>query len=130
MFLVLRTSYFNEITDLWERISRADVDIIAACMDLDKRIAPYFLMAGVRFGGPVFPRTKTLLGFAKDHKVLLRFVETTLKVNDHRITHLMAMIQRIAHDSSLTRIWVLGAAFKSKTHDIRRADQSESSRNS
>ncbi|MEM0135335.1 MAG: UDP-glucose/GDP-mannose dehydrogenase family protein [Thermoplasmatales archaeon] len=119
-FLALKISYINEIADLCERISGADVDVIAAGMGLDKRIAPYFLRAGIGFGGSCFPKdTKALLGFAEDLKVPLRLVEATLKVNDHRITHALAMIQRIAPVSSHTKIGILGIAFKGNTDDIR-----------
>lgn len=119
-FLATKISFINEIADLCERIPETDVEVVANGMGLDTRIAPYFLKAGIGFGGSCFPKdTRALLGFAEDLKVPLRLVKSTLEVNDSRITHVMAIIQRVAPDISVTRIGVLGIAFKGNTDDVR-----------
>ena len=119
-FLAMKISFINEIADLCERIPGTDVDVIANGMGFDKRIAPYFLKAGIGFGGSCFPKdTKALLGFAEDLKIPLRLVEATLEINDSRITHALAIIRRVLPDVALKRIGVLGIAFKDNTDDVR-----------
>ena len=119
-FLAMKISYINEIADLCERIPGADVDVIADGMGFDKRIAPYFLKAGIGFGGSCFPKdTKALLGFAEDLKIPMRLVKATLEVNDSRIIHALAIIQRVAPNPSRKKIGVLGIAFKGNTDDVR-----------
>ena len=119
-FLAMKISYINEIANLCELLPGADVDVIANGMGMDKRIAPYFLKAGIGFGGSCFPKdTKALLGFAEDLNVSLRLVDATLKVDDSRLAHSLAMIHKVAPDQSSSTIGVLGIAFKGNTDDVR-----------
>ncbi len=119
-FLAMKISFINEIANLCELLPGADVDVIANGMGLDKRISPYFLKAGVGFGGSCFPKdTRALLGFAEDLNVPLRLIDATLKVNDSRLGHALAMIHKVASDQSSKTIGVLGIAFKGNTDDVR-----------
>jgi UDPglucose 6-dehydrogenase len=53
-FLATKISFINEVADLCERVG-ADVQAVARCMGLDRRIGPKFLHAGPGFGGPRNP---------------------------------------------------------------------------
>ena len=66
-FLAVKVSYINEIANLCEKVPNCDVEVVARGMGLDKRIAPYFLKAGIGFGGSCFPKdTVAFISFARD----------------------------------------------------------------
>lgn len=58
-FLATRISFINEIAAICERLG-ADVREVAIGMGYDKRIGPYFLDAGIGYGGSCFDRNTTV----------------------------------------------------------------------
>jgi len=66
-FLAVKISFINEIANLCEKIPNCDINNIAKAIGMDKRISPYFLNAGLGFGGSCFPKdTLAITSFAKD----------------------------------------------------------------
>ncbi|MDS0256834.1 UDP-glucose/GDP-mannose dehydrogenase family protein [Thermoplasmatales archaeon AK] len=119
-FLATKISFINEIANLCETIPGADVEIVATGMGLDKRIAPYFLRAGIGYGGSCFPKdTQALLGFAEDKGVDLKIVRATIDVNNSRINHAIEMIKEDVEKMGIKKLCVLGLAFKNGTDDVR-----------
>ena len=118
-FLATKISFINEVANLCEQIPGADVETVARGMGFDKRIAPYFLRAGIGYGGSCFPKdTNAIARFAKDLGVTLRIIEATIKVNDERVDKICQLIRHELSNKD-TRIGVLGIAFKDDTNDIR-----------
>ena len=119
-FLAMKISFINEIADLCERIPGADVDVIAKGMGYDRRIAPYFLKAGIGYGGSCFPKdTEALYGYAQDQGIRMKLIEATMEVNKTRVEHAINMIQNHIKNQHGKRIGVLGIAFKENTDDVR-----------
>jgi len=119
-FLASKISFINEFANLCEVINGADVNIVAEGMGLDRRIAPYFLKAGLGFGGSCFPKdTRAILSFALEKGIELSIVKSAIEVNENRIVHVISMIQRRLGDIAGKAIVVLGLAFKEDTDDIR-----------
>lgn len=120
-FLAAKISFINEIANLCEKLPGCDVEVVAKGMGLDERIAPYFLKAGLGFGGSCFPKdTKALASFAKEKGERMSIVEAAIKVNSNRIDHVIAQAKEAAgRDLSGIRVGVLGATFKEGTDDLR-----------
>lgn len=119
-FLAMKISFINEIADLCERIPGADVETVAKGMGYDRRIAPYFLKAGIGYGGSCFPKdTQALASFGRDLGVSLSLVESTISVNEARVRHATELIDGEMRIRSLGKICVLGITFKDNTDDIR-----------
>ena len=119
-FLATKISFINEIANLCESIPGADVEIVAKGMGYDKRISPYFLKAGLGWGGSCFPKdTKALVGIAKEHGKDMKIVEAAISVNEERIEESVKKIRGAVGNLSGKTISILGLAFKDETGDIR-----------
>lgn len=120
-FLAVKVSYINEIANLCEKVSGCDIEVIARGMGLDKRIAPYFLKAGIGFGGSCFPKdTAAFISFAKDLNEDLSIIESAVSVNRSRISRIVNLLEDKFNSKETTpRIGVLGLTFKANTDDTR-----------
>ncbi len=104
-----------------EKIPGCDVEVIAKGMGLDKRIAPYFLKAGIGFGGSCFPKdTAAFISFARDLGEQLSIVESAVKVNSDRIQRVVNLLEsKFGGREADTKVGVLGLTFKANTDDTR-----------
>ena len=120
-FLATKISFVNEIANICDLIG-ADIKMITKAMGMDLRIGPYFLNAGVGYGGSCFPKDVLALhntaGERGYESVLLREVDA---FNERQkaifIPKILSELQRVkGHKVAL---W--GLSFKPKTSDIRGA---------
>ena len=120
-FLSTRISFINEIANVCELVG-ADVSDVARGVGLDHRLGPYFLRAGLGFGGSCFPKDvsalKQLAGNTGYHFQLLTAV---IEVNELQKRRTIGKLQK--HLGSLVgkEIALLGVAFKPNTDDVREA---------
>jgi UDPglucose 6-dehydrogenase len=118
-FLATKISFINEIANLCERIPGADVEVVAKGMGFDKRIAPYFLRAGIGYGGSCFPKdTKAIAEFARGLGEELKIIDATIKVNEDRVDRVYKMIN-VLLNGKIANVGILGIAFKDNTNDTR-----------
>ena len=120
-FLAVKVSYINEMANLCEKIPGCDVEVVARGMGLDKRIAPYFLKAGIGFGGSCFPKdTTAFISFAKDIGENLSIIESAVNVNKNRILRIIDLLEdKFSGSEKNVRVGVLGLTFKANTDDTR-----------
>jgi len=64
-FLATKISFINEIANLCDKVG-ANVSEVALGMGLDKRINPYFLKAGIGYGGAAYAKGVRFLKVKKD----------------------------------------------------------------
>ena len=120
-FLAVKISFINQIANLCEKIPSCDVEAVAKGMGFDKRIAPYFLKAGIGFGGSCFPKdTTAFISFAKGVGEDLSIVESALEVNRSRVERVTNMLDKeFKGRENQIKIAILGLTFKADTDDVR-----------
>jgi len=116
-FLAVKISFINEIANLCEKLKDCDVTVVAKAIGMDKRISPYFLNAGIGWGGSCFPKdTQAIVSFARDLEEELKIVEAAIKVNNERVNRVVSMLKGFIKEGN---VCVLGVAFKPNTDDTR-----------
>lgn len=118
-FLATKISFINEIALICEKIG-ADVEDVAYGMGQDSRIAPYFLKAGIGYGGSCFPKdTIALVRIAESVNYSFKILDSVIKVNKEQ--QLLLVEKAKEHLGSLKgkKCAMLGLSFKPNTDDIR-----------
>lgn len=118
-FLALKLSYINEIANLCEIIG-ADIEAVARGMGLDPRISPYFLKAGIGYGGSCFPKdTKALHWLAGNYDYEFKTVKASIDVNEQQKIKLIKKAMTYIDTFEGKNVAVLGLSFKPGTDDLR-----------
>ncbi|MFX0208176.1 MAG: UDP-glucose dehydrogenase family protein [Candidatus Hodarchaeota archaeon] len=122
-FLAMKISFANEIADLVQHIRNSDIDDIMKGIGLDPRISPYFLRAGIGFGGSCFPKdVQALISFSENLAAETpRILSSVLKVNENRPYRLIKILREELGELNNSKIAVLGLSFKPGTNDVRDA---------
>lgn len=119
--LALRISFMNEIADFCELVG-ADIKQVASAIGLDKRIGPYFLRAGIGYGGSCFGKdVKALALSGEERGYEFKIIKALSTVNDLRYRIVITKLRKHLKNLSGARITVLGLAFKPMTDDVRSA---------
>lgn len=118
-FLATKISFINEISNIVDGTG-ADIREIARGIGLDKRIAPYFLNAGIGFGGSCFPKdVAALKSYAGIIGYDFRLLKSVIEVNNfQRELFFKKIISRLGSLKN-RKIGVWGLAFKPNTDDVR-----------
>ena len=118
-FLAMKISFINEIGNICKR-KGVNVYDVAVGMGLDHRIAPYFLNAGLGWGGSCFPKDlRALIYEARNIGYEPVLLDAALEVNK-KLPHLLVEMARNKTGSLKDKkIAVLGLAFKRDTDDTR-----------
>ncbi len=118
-FLAMKISYINVISKVCEKTG-ADVDLVAEGIGMDKRIAPYFLNAGLGYGGSCFPKdVKAFIKISRSLGIPFTILEEVDKVNEEQHLHFVERIKDYFWVLKNKKIAVWGLAFKRNTDDIR-----------
>ncbi len=120
-FLATRISFINEIATICEELG-ADVSLVAQGMGYDKRIGPYFLNAGLGFGGSCFPKdVRALEHMALIHGAHPQLLRAVLDINQHMRRQVVVKLRNALDGLADRKIGMLGLAFKPNTDDLREA---------
>ncbi len=120
-FLATRISFINEIANICEELG-ADVKEVSTGMGYDARIGPYFLDAGLGYGGSCFPKDVKALAHMADEKGRHpQLLQAVMDINDDRRRLLVEKIREGVGDFEGKVIGVLGLTFKPNTDDLRDA---------
>ncbi|MEM7819779.1 MAG: UDP-glucose/GDP-mannose dehydrogenase family protein [Candidatus Aenigmatarchaeota archaeon] len=118
-FLATKISFINEIGNICKKLNIDTYDV-AKAMGYDKRIAPYFLNAGIGFGGSCFPKDiSALINKAKDLKYEMKILNSVLDVNRKQRLLIIELLKNKIKNFKNKKIAILGLAFKAGTDDVR-----------
>lgn len=121
-FLAARISLINEIANICQHIPGADVTVVSKAIGLDKRIGPYFLNAGLGYGGSCFPKdVKALIKYAEKLGETPRVLEAVDNVNMMQPLKAVELAEKLLGSLRGKTAAILGLAFKPNTDDIREA---------
>lgn len=118
-FLATKISFINEIGNICKKL---DINVyeVARGISLDHRISPYFLNAGLGWGGSCFPKDlKALIYEAKKLGYGSFLLNAVFKVNEEQPQRLLDMARKKIGSFKGKKIAVLGMAFKGGTDDTR-----------
>lgn len=120
-FLATKISFINEIAALCEKVG-ANIDEVSYGIGQDKRIGPYFLQAGIGYGGSCFPKdTKALAKLAGNVQHSFELLNAVIEVNNRQQSLPVQKAKELFGSLLGKKVTVLGLAFKPKTDDIREA---------
>lgn len=121
-FLGTKISFINTMANICEKIAGVDVRNVAEAIGKDHRISPYFLRAGLGWGGSCFPKDiKALVAFSKSLGYEPNMLETAWKVNEAQVEHTVEIVKNKLGVLKEKKIAILGLSFKPDTDDIREA---------
>ncbi len=124
-FLATKISFINEIAKLCDKV-KADVQMVAKGVGLDKRIGPYFLRAGCGWGGSCFPKdVSALIEIGKQFGVEFLIPKAAEEVNKQQKFLPVKKAEKLLGSLKGKTITVLGLAFKPGTDDMREAPSIE-----
>jgi UDPglucose 6-dehydrogenase len=87
---------------------------------LDRRIGPYFLNAGLGFGGFCLPKdVQAFLYLAERNGVDFGLLREAERINQRRIDQFLQKVRRALWVVKEKRVGALGLAFKPNTDDVR-----------
>nr|CDS29204.1 UDP glucose 6 dehydrogenase [Hymenolepis microstoma] len=121
-FLAQRVSSINAIASICEETA-ADVRQVAGAVGWDSRIGPYFLEAGLGFGGNTLPADLHRLVYtceSLDLPIVAAYWSSILSVNEYQISRFFRKIT--AHYCETLRgkkLAIFGCAFKKGTPDVK-----------
>lgn len=120
-FLATKISFVNEIARMCEKVE-ANIDDVTFGIGKDKRIGPYFLKAGLGYGGSCFPKdTRALLHTSGSLGQTFELLEAVIQVNNRQQAFPVGKAREILQSIRGKKIAILGLSFKPNTDDIRDA---------
>lgn len=120
-FLATKISFINEIANICEELG-ADVKEVAVGMGYDKRIGPFFLDAGLGYGGSCFPKdVKALAYMAAEKGRHPQLLHAVMEINNDRRPMAVNRLKEILTSLDGLTIGLLGLSFKPNTDDMRDA---------
>lgn len=121
-FLATKVSFINTIANICEKVPGVDVTKVAEAIGKDHRIGPYFLNAGLGWGGSCFPKDlKAIIAFSKKLGYKPTLLESVFKVNEEQVKFTVQKVKRELKNLKGQKIAILGLAFKPETDDVREA---------
>ncbi len=121
-FLATSVSFANEIADLAE-VCDADIRDVVRVLRLDRRIGEHaFLNPGPGFSGGTLGRdVQTLRHLGASEHRPTPHLDATMKVNESRMSGLLAKLEREYGSLSGLRVGLLGLTYKPGTSTLRRS---------
>ena len=119
--LMTKISFINEIANVCQATG-ADITHVAKAVGLDHRLGPYFLNAGIGYGGSCFPKDSLALKqLASNSGYHFQLLNAVIEVNELQRRRAVQRLKDELGTLQNTRIALLGLTFKPNTDDMREA---------
>lgn len=106
-------------TTLCEKVG-ADIQNVAKGMGYDHRIGPYFLQAGIGYGGSCFPKdTAALVQMAGEADYEFKILRSEIEVNRTQRNLVIEKLLSVLGSIEGKTVSILGLSFKPNTDDVR-----------
>lgn len=113
VFVTTKISFTNMLSEICERKSDADADVVAEILGLDRRIGSTYMRPALGYGGPCFPRdNKAMSALANQLGVTADIAEATDRINSRQVRRIVSLVQRRLPNGT---VGVLGLAYKPGT---------------
>ncbi|GAC1534801.1 MAG: UDP-glucose/GDP-mannose dehydrogenase family protein [Herpetosiphon sp.] len=120
-FLATKISFINEIAQICEKLG-ADVREVARGMGADRRIGPYFLDAGLGYGGSCFPKdVMALHHMAASNGCHPQSLQAVMDINVDARRSFVEKASELLGGFAGKQVGILGLSFKPNTDDMREA---------
>lgn len=120
-FLATKITFINEMARLCDLLA-VDVVEVAKGMGMDKRIGPYFLQAGIGYGGSCFPKDVSALAMmGREVNMEMTILRSIQEINQKQTDWFLERVKECMGALDGKRITLLGLSFKPDTDDIREA---------
>jgi len=121
-FLATKISFINTLANVCEKTPGVDIVTVSKAIGLDYRISPFFLRAGLGYGGSCFPKDlKALITYSNEKGYKPQLLISVDEVNQLQPLKVIEMTEKLIGTLQNKRIAILGLAFKPNTDDIREA---------
>ncbi len=118
-YLPMRLSFVNEATRLSEYSNANLVDVLKG-VGLDNRIGSHYFRPSPSWGGSCFPKDLVEVNNFYSHDELnLPLISNIIESNKEHLNWTINQLVSIKKNNSLDKIYLVGAAFKEDTDDLR-----------
>lgn len=131
-FLTTKISYVNMLAEICEKLPGADLQKVTQAIGKDSRIGSKYLVCGLGYGGPCFPRDNIAFSaLARTLGARADIAEATDQINNYQVEKLFTLIHKklslhrikstISRESMQTKtakVGILGLSFKPDTNLI------------
>lgn len=119
-YVTTKITFANSLASICERIKGADSHVIARAIGLDSRIGSKYIIPGLGFGGPCFPRDNVAFAaFARRLETKAKLAEMVDEVNRDQVLRVVNqannLISKLKGNSKDVNISVLGLSYKPNT---------------
>ena len=114
-FVTTKISFANMLSEMCEKITSTNVDVISDAIGCDTRIGPKYLTGAVAFGGPCFPRdAKAFDALGHNLGVCTSIASATHFANEHQTRRMIDKITSLTTNKKST-IGIVGLTYKNGT---------------
>ena len=118
-YLPMRLSFANEATRLVE-YSNANLQDVLKGVGLDTRIGSHYFRPSPSWGGSCFPKDLVEVNnFYNKNELNLPLISNIIESNDEHLKWTVDKLISLKQSNNLEKIYLVGAAFKEDTDDLR-----------
>ena len=119
VYVTAKITFANDLAAICEKMPTGNVDVVCNAMGLDSRIGSKYLMGGLSYGGPCFPRDNRAFSFtAQQLGCRADFSLAIDTLNRHHTDRIVTEVAQRLDSSNDSAVSVLGLTYKPNTDII------------